>query len=93
MQFTTATTLVAGLEDARRAAPGRETARAGEAKAADRRRTRLSAAGARRSVSVLSAGRPALRIPVPCLPHLTAALPMGTVFADPMVATAIPRYP
>src|SRR5947208_11480456 len=40
-----------------RATTGRETARAGEAKAADRRRTRLPAAGARRGPSVLPAGQ------------------------------------
>ncbi|MGY4473570.1 hypothetical protein ACVILL_000984 [Bradyrhizobium sp. USDA 3364] len=62
VQFTTATTLVAGLaKGAWRAAPGREAARAGEAKVADRRRTRLPAAGARRGASVLPAGQPALR--------------------------------
>jgi len=40
---------------------GREIARAGKAKAADRRRTRLPTAGARRGASVLPAGQPSLR--------------------------------
>ena len=61
VQFTTATTLVAGLAKAGRAAPGRETAGAVEAEAADRRRARLPAAGARRGAPVLPAGQPALR--------------------------------
>jgi hypothetical protein len=62
VQFTTATTLVAGPgQGAWRAAPGREAARAGEAEAAHRRRARLSAAGAGRRASVLPAGQPPLR--------------------------------
>jgi len=62
-----------------RAAPGRETARAGEAKAADHRRTRLPAAGARRGASVLQLV--SRRYP--------SVAEWGTVFADPVVTTAI----
>src|SRR5947209_16842800 len=57
VQFTTATTLVAGLAKAY----GRETAGAGQTKAADRRRARLPAARARRGASVLPVGQPPLR--------------------------------
>ncbi|WP_283810526.1 hypothetical protein [Bradyrhizobium vignae] len=48
VQFTTATTLVAGLAKAHGERRLGETARAGEAKAADHGRTGLPAAGARR---------------------------------------------
>ena len=59
VQFTAATTLVAGL--AKRTAPGRETAGAIEGKTSDRGPARPSAAGARRGARVLPPGQPALR--------------------------------
>ena len=90
VQFTTATTLVAGLAKAHGERRLDEKLLAlSKPKLLDRRRARLSAAGARRRAPLLPAGQPALRD----RRHADHLEPqrcrMGTAFADPVVATAI----
>jgi DNA replication protein DnaC len=91
VQFTTATTLVAGLDKAH-GERRRETAGAVKAEAADHRRARLPASGARCGASVLPAGQPALRryeTGAMLITSNRSVAGWGTVFADPVVATAI----